>query len=145
MCGWSTTKQLHILASMCMIFYTNILWAPGLAIVVHQHITCHCCSCHEVVIFPHWTILCLILSMNKWLALSATQITWSCRTFSHHHYAKKTSVHAIQNLAAHPALLGMWEYRCRYIYVWRGSHHTVQLSRGMATSLPLCIVSNFHY
>lgn len=29
--------------------------------------------------------------------------------------------------------------------VWHGSHHTIKLSRGMATPWPLCIVSKFHY
>ena len=70
-CGCSTMEHPHTSRFLCAMFWTNIFQAAGLA-MVHRHLRHHCDGHHVVLILPHQTIRCGVLSREEWLCFATT-------------------------------------------------------------------------
>ena len=70
-CGCSTMRHPHTSLFLCAMFWTNVFQAAGLA-VAHRHLRHHCHDHHVVLILPHQTIRCGVLSREEWLRVATT-------------------------------------------------------------------------
>ena len=70
-CSCSTKGHPHNSLFLCVIFWTNVFQAAGLA-VAHRHLRHHCHGHDVVLTLPHQTIRCGLLSREEWLRVATT-------------------------------------------------------------------------